>query len=219
MTLPAPVRSRSGAVVETIDGNRWRVYEWLRSGPPLAAPVSATITRAVGDMLATIHGLRVPVDGICPWSSVRFSPRELGGTGGRGRRQGRRLGAGAGRGGAHAGRAGAVGDGATPAEPVLCHNNLSPGNVRAGADGQLIVTGWEHANGLPPAWELSAALVNWAVNPGGGVNAAGARALVDGYRARAGSLPPLSLDGVPRRGDRAAELRGRPGRHGAERER
>jgi hypothetical protein len=32
------------------------------------------------------------------------------------------------------------------------------------------------------------------VNPGGGVNATGARALVDGYRARAGSLPPLSLD-------------------------
>jgi hypothetical protein len=41
---------------------------------------------------------------------------------------------------------------------------------------------------------LSAALVTWAVNPNGGINAAGARALVDGYRARAGSLPPLNIN-------------------------
>jgi hypothetical protein len=53
VTLPAPVRSSSGAVVEAIEGSQWRVYEWLKSGPPLAAPVSATITRAVGDILAT----------------------------------------------------------------------------------------------------------------------------------------------------------------------
>jgi hypothetical protein len=87
-----------------------------------------------------------------------------------------------------------VGAGETlPTEFVLCHNNLSPGNVRVGADRRLIVTGWDHAAGLPPAWELSAALVNWAVNPGGGINAAAARALVDGYRARAGSVPPLNL--------------------------
>ena len=28
-------------------------------------------------------------------------------------------------------------------DPVLCHNNLSPGNVRTGAGGQLIATGEE----------------------------------------------------------------------------
>jgi hypothetical protein len=72
-----------------------------------------------------------------------------------------------------------------------------PGNVRVGSGGRLVVTGWDHANGLPPAWELSAALVNWAVNPGGGVNAAGARALVDGYRARAGYLAGAENDVRP----------------------
>lgn len=87
-----------------------------------------------------------------------------------------------------------VGDGVTTTEPVLCHNNLGPGNVRRGPGGRLLVVGWEHASGLPPEWELSAALVNWSVNPGGGVNAAGAHALVDGYRARAGALPRLCLD-------------------------
>jgi aminoglycoside phosphotransferase (APT) family kinase protein len=86
-----------------------------------------------------------------------------------------------------------IGDGTPSTEPVLCHNNLTPGNVRLGAGGRLVVVGWEHASGLPPEWELAAALVNWTVNPGGGVNTAAARALVDGYRARAGTLPRLRL--------------------------
>ena len=73
ITLPAPVRSRTGAVVEMIEGHQWRVYEWLHSAPPLAAPVSAAITGAVGDMLAVMHALRLPVAGICPWSSMRLS--------------------------------------------------------------------------------------------------------------------------------------------------
>jgi aminoglycoside phosphotransferase (APT) family kinase protein len=193
VTLPAPVRSGSGAVVEAIGGSRWRVYEWLHSGPPLAAPVSATITRAVGDILAIVHGLRVPVAGVCPWSSVRFATM--------GWAELADVAAAKGAGWAPVLAAAvptlteleSVGDSTAPAEPVLCHNNLSPGNVRVAAGGRLVVTGWEHANGLPPAWELSSALVNWAVNPGGGVNSAGARALLDGYRARAGSVPPLSL--------------------------
>ncbi|WP_433729602.1 phosphotransferase [Actinoplanes sp. CA-051413] len=194
VALPAPVRSTSGAVVEVIDGSQWRMYEWLPSGPPLAAPVSATVTRAVGDMLATLHGLRIPVDGTCPWSSVRFASSgwpELA-----------EVAAAKGAGWAPVLAAAvptlveleSVGNRAAPTEAVLCHHNVSPGNIRAGADGRLILTGWEHANGLPPAWELAAVLVSWAVNPGGGINAAGARALTEGYRARAGCLPPLSLD-------------------------
>ena len=191
--LPAPVRSTSGAVVEEIGGNRWRVYEWPAAGPPLAAPVSATVTRGVGDILATVHGLRVPVPGVCPWNSVRFAAMTWASFA--------EVAAAKGVAWAPVLAAAvptltglqAVGEAEVPDEPVLCHNNPSPGNVRVGAGGRLIVTGWDHANGLPPAWELSAALVTWAVNPGGGINAAGARALLEGYRDRAGSLPALNL--------------------------
>jgi Ser/Thr protein kinase RdoA (MazF antagonist) len=194
VTLPAPVRSRTGAAVEAIGDNRWRVCEWLHSGPPLAAPVSATITHEVGHILATLHALRLPVDGICPWNARRLASTswaELAEV-------------------AAAKRAGwapvlaaavptlaeleSIGDGAPTTEPVLCHNNLNPGNVRLGEGRRLVVAGWEHASGLPPEWELCAALASWTVDPGGGVNAAGARALVAGYRARAGALPPLHLD-------------------------
>ena len=194
VTLPTPVRTRAGAVIETIEGSRWRVYHWLHSGPPLAAPVSAKIAGAVGEILASIHALRFPVAGICPWSSIRFATMswtEL-----------TNLAAAEGAGWAPLLAAAvptmagleALGDGAATSEPVLCHNNLNPGNVLLGPGGQPIVTGWEHANGLPPEWELSAALASWAVNPNGGINASGARALLEGYRRRAGSLPALSID-------------------------
>jgi aminoglycoside phosphotransferase (APT) family kinase protein len=194
ITLPAPVRSQAGAVTETIEGSRWRVYRWLHSGPPLAAPVSATITRAVGEILAIIHALRFPVAGICPWSSSRLSAMSWADLADRA--------AGTGAGWAPILAAAvptlagleALADGAATGDPVLCHNNLNPGNVLLGPGEQLIVTGWEHAGGLPPEWELSAALASWAVNPNGGINAAGARALLEGYRKQAGSLPPLSLE-------------------------
>ncbi|WP_208021034.1 hypothetical protein [Verrucosispora sioxanthis] len=78
-------------------------------------------------------------------------------------------------------------------EPVLCHNTLGPASTRLAADGHLVVVGWEHAGGQPPSWELANALLDWAVVPGGSVNVAGARALLDGYRATAGTLPPLDL--------------------------
>ena len=194
VTVPAPVRSVSGAVVEAVGGSRWRVYEWVRSGPPLVAPVDAATARAAGDILATIHGLRVPAERLCTWSSVRFETR--------GWADLADLVAAKGAGWAPVlaatvpTLAGLQAVGAAeplPVEFVLCHNNLSPGNVRVGADRRLVVTGWDHAAGLPPAWELCSALVSWAVNPGGGINAAAARALVDGYHARAGSVPPLSL--------------------------
>lgn len=194
VTLPAPVRSTTGAAVEEIEGNRWRVYQWLHSGPPLTAPVSATVTRQVGDILAALHALRFPVENTCPWNAQLLAPTSWA----------RLAEVAADRGvGWSAVLAAAVptlvelesiGEGTPSAEPVLCHNNLNPGNVRLGAGGRLVVVGWEHASGLPPEWELAAALVNWAVNPGGGVNAAGARALVEGYRARAGAQPRLRLD-------------------------
>ncbi|MEV6303099.1 phosphotransferase [Actinoplanes sp. NPDC051861] len=180
VTLPAPVRSRAGRVTELIEGSSWRVYEWVRSGPPLVAPVDAAVTREAGRILAVLHSLSYPSERLCPWSSTVLSGRtwpeaaELA----------------AEKGAPWAPELAAavptllelreVAE-APAAEPVMCHNNFNPGNVRV-AGGRLVVSGWEHAAGLPPAWELCAALVSWAGgNP---------RALAEGY----GPLPPLSIE-------------------------
>jgi Ser/Thr protein kinase RdoA (MazF antagonist) len=193
VTLPAPVRSRAGAVVESIGGHDWRVYPWLHSGPPLAAPVSSAITRTVGGILAKIHQLGLPVDRISPWHRSRLSRvswPELAATAGAG---------GAGWADALTEAVPALvdldtmGEAAPTAAPVLCHNALGPANVRLGADRRVIVSGWEHAGGQPPHWELGDALVNWTADPVRGVNADGARAMLEGYRSVAGSLPPLDM--------------------------
>jgi Ser/Thr protein kinase RdoA (MazF antagonist) len=191
--LPAPVRSRSGAIIESVGDHSWRVYEALHSGPPLAAPAKSSATRAVGRVLATVHGLALPVERISPWHSVKLSDvdwLELVAT-------------------AAAKQAAwapafqealpilreldAIRQAGDPPEPVLCHNTLGPANARLAANGDLIVVGWEHAGGQPPSWELANALMDWTINPGGGVNKAGARALIDGYRAAAGALPALDI--------------------------
>src|SRR5215471_18289163 len=57
VTLPRPVRSPAGGVVETVDGHRWRVHEWMDLAPPPVAPVDPATAGAVGDVLARIHGL------------------------------------------------------------------------------------------------------------------------------------------------------------------
>src|SRR5262245_43933665 len=197
IVLPAPVRSRSGAIVESIGGHPWRAYEWVHSGPPLAAPVSAEITHEVGRILAKLHRLALLVDRISPWHTDRNPEeawRELAAT-------------------ARARRAGwapaltaampaltelrTIGVGAPVPPPVLSINTLGPGSVRRGHGGRLVVVGWEHAGGQPPSWELADALLKWTESGGqgggDGVNAAGARAMIDGYRAEAGSLPMLDL--------------------------
>lgn len=178
--LPAPMRSRAGNVTEAVGGHTWRVHEWAHSGPPLAAPASAAVTREVGGILATLHGLALPVDRVSPWHrellSDDLSWPEL----------------------AEAAPAmrdlRAIGESVPTEKPVLTHNALGPGQVRRGPNGRLVVFAWHHAGGQPPDWELGDALVHWTVNPDGGVNVAGARALVDGYRETAGALPALGMD-------------------------
>lgn len=190
--VPRPVRSTSGAVVAVVGGHRWRVHEWLHSGPPLAAPVGAATAGAVGATLATIHGLAVPVDRISGWYTPLHSRSDwsalVSAARGAGRSWADQL----------IDAAGTLAElrrfaaGPEPAEPpVLVHNNLTPGNVRLGEGGRLVVTGWEHAGGQPPSWELGHALVQWVADPDGGVNAAAVRALLDGYRAVAGGAPAL----------------------------
>ncbi|ACQ79364.1 aminoglycoside phosphotransferase [Beutenbergia cavernae DSM 12333] len=190
--LPAPVRSRAGAVVEEIDGVPWRVTTWRHSAPPLAAPVSALSTRRVGAVLATIHGLRLEVDRVSPWHEARFADEPWADVAARARAAGVSW--------ADAFAAavptldGLASLGEAPVDAgsaVLTHNSLGPAKVRREHDGTLVVAGWEHAGGQPPAWELADALATWSIDPGGAVNVAGARALVEGYASVADGVPAL----------------------------
>ncbi|MFV2098425.1 phosphotransferase [Micromonospora sp. LOL_014] len=191
--LPTPVRSRDGEVVESVGGHRWRAYHQLPAGPPLAAPVSAAVAGAVGDVLATLHGLALPVDRVSPWHARRLGPASWAGLAATATaRQAPWAGLLAAAVPALEDLA-AVGRDVPVPDPVLTHNTLGPAQTRLAPDGRLVVVGWEHAGGQPPAWEVANALLDWAVAPHGRVDAVGARALVDGYRRRAGGVPTRCL--------------------------
>ncbi|WBB99043.1 phosphotransferase [Solwaraspora sp. WMMA2059] len=191
--LPTPVRSRDSEVVESVGGHRWRAYQHLPAGPPLAAPVSAAVAGAVGDVLATLHGLALPVGRVSPWHARQIGPASWAGL----------AATATARQAPWAGQLAAavpaledlaaVGRDVPVPDPVLTHNTLGPAQTRLAPDGRLVVVGWEHAGGQPPAWELANALLDWAVAPHGRVDAVGARALVDGYRRRAGGVPTRCL--------------------------
>ncbi|TDE90056.1 aminoglycoside phosphotransferase [Occultella glacieicola] len=190
--LPLPMRGPAGAVVEEIDGVPWRVTRWRHSGAPLGAPVAARFTSKVGAILATIHGLGFEVDRISPWHAARFSDEPWAQVAVRVRAAGVPW--------ADAFNAATqelehLADlGSAPVDPstaVLTHNSLGPAKVRREHGGGLVVVGWEHAGGQPPAWELADVLATWTIDPSGAVNVTGARALVEGYAAVADGVPRL----------------------------
>lgn len=193
IALPMPVRSRTGAIVEQIGEQRWRVSEWRHSGPPLTAPARPEVTRSVGAILATLHGLALPVDRISPWIHRRLFTvtwPELAATA---RERGVDWASGLAAAVPTLVDLGGIGAGTDEPEPVLSHNALGPAQVRRGEGDQLIVTGWDHAGGEPPAWELADMLMHWTVDPNGRVNVPAARAMVDGYAAKASMVPELGL--------------------------
>lgn len=186
--LPLPVRSREGAVVETIGDHTWRVDEWVHAGPPLSAPVGAKAAYGAGQILATLHGIGLEVDRISPYHALRLTDEPWTSLAAKAA-------------GADVDWAGALANAAhnladlerigadvEPPSPVLTHNNLTPNNVRRAAEGRLVVVGWEHVGGQPPSWELAIALQQWVLR-----SPTGARAMLDGYRSVAGTLPRLDL--------------------------
>lgn len=191
--LPTPVRSRAGAIVEQIDGQRWRVTEWRHSGPPLTAPAHPEVTRRVGQILATLHGLALPVDRISPWIHRRLVTESWPELAARVHASGAAWGPQLAAAVPTLVDLSRIGAGTPDPPPVLSHNALGPAQVRRGEGGRLIVTGWDHAGGEPPAWELADALMHWTIDPDGLVNVAAARSMMDGYAAKASTAPLLDL--------------------------
>ncbi len=190
---PKPVRSKRDDVVQAVDGKNWRVYEWMTFGPAPSKPVGTAAAAAMGRTLATLHGLALDAPGeVSPWLTSRVSEENW-----------RRL----------AGAAQAPGASWAPAltaaipalvdvatiasggdEPaILCHCDLTPGNVRMAGHDAVVVLDWENAGALPPRWELGYVLAQWAMAPGDQVNDAAVRALVDAYRDGGGMTGELDL--------------------------
>jgi Ser/Thr protein kinase RdoA (MazF antagonist) len=180
--LPRPIRSVNGNAVEAVDGENYRVYEWIEIASLPSSPASLELAGAIGRTLATLHAMRLPAaQRVTPWLTTR-PPQE------RWRALAEQSTA------ASAPWASAlagalpilralepIADRSPVGDPILCHNDLGPGNVAHGSAGELIVLDWEHAGPQAPSQELGYVLVAWCTE-GGSADAAVARTLASGYR-------------------------------------
>lgn len=180
--LPRPIRSVNGNAVEAVNGENYRVYEWIEIASLPSSPAGLELAGAIGQTLATLHAMRLPAtQRVTPWLTTR-PPQE----------RWRALAEQSTAGPAPwaSALAGAlpilqalepVADRSPVGEPILCHNDLGPGNVAYGSAGELVVLDWEHAGPQAPSQELGYVLVAWCT-AAGSADTAAAQALAVGYR-------------------------------------
>ncbi|WP_112248189.1 aminoglycoside phosphotransferase/kinase family protein [Kribbella monticola] len=192
ISAPTPVRSPEGRLIESVQGQNWRVHEWIQVGPSPVAPTSLTVARGIGSTYGTLHSLKIPSTApVNPYLTQRGSDADWEGLVER-----------------------AIGAGKPWAEQltrvlptlyelraidaeidrdalILCNCNLIPEHVRTGHNGELVVTEWDFAGSLTPELELGSALTHWALRPT--INQKTVVAFRDGYADAAGQWPQLSL--------------------------
>ncbi|MEV4263576.1 hypothetical protein [Kribbella sp. NPDC049584] len=188
VAAPVGVRSPRGQLVEGVQGENWRVHEWLEVGPSPALPVSAAVARRAGTAYRKLHALAIPTEmPMTPYLVWRRDATEWNKLLERARNAGKPW----------ADRLEAIlplwldlqtiEAEVDPAELILCNSNLIPTHIRLGRDDELIVMEWDFTGSMTPALELGSALTQWVMRPT--VNRRALAAFREGY----GDWPAMDL--------------------------
>jgi hypothetical protein len=190
---PHPVRDADGRLVHRIDDQSWRVDEWLDMGPTPMQPIRSAVARRAGEILAIVHSVGGETNKpIPPYLLSRHGRSSWDALQNRAKAAGR-----------YEEALGSIRPSIDAlleieAEPaaagplVMSLCDFSLGAVRYGPGDDLLVVHSAFTSGMVPAWELGYVLIHWALY--GRVNPSAARAVLDGYRDRAGVLPALELE-------------------------
>ena len=179
VSAPAPARSPQRRLVENVQGENWRVHEWLEVGPSPALPASAALARRAGALIGTLHALAIPsAEPIHGYLTHRRPDVEWEQLLDRARSAGKPW---AGRLEAFLPTVRELGSVEldVPEQLMLCNRNLIPTHVRQGRGRELIVMEWDFAGSLTPELEVGSALTQWLMRPE--VNVKGVAAFRDGY--------------------------------------
>jgi len=179
VTAPVGVLSAQGRFIESIQGESWRVHEWLEAGPSPVLPVSVAAARRAGVTYGTLHALGIPSDEpLHGYLTYRHSEADWHHLRDRARAAGKPW----------AERLDALLpvffdlhtiEPEIPDELMLCNRNFIPTHVRQGRDGELIVMEWDFAGSMTPELELGSGLTQWVMRPS--INAKAIAAFRDGY--------------------------------------
>jgi hypothetical protein len=192
VAAPTPVRSPQGRLIEAVQGQSWRVHEWIEVGPSPVMPTPAAVARRIGTTYGALHSLALPSAApVNPYLTSRMSEAEWEKLLDR----------------ARAARKPwaeqlyetlpALFDLRTieadvdGSKVILCNCNLIPEHVRVGHNDELVVTEWDFAGSLTPELELGSALRLWTLRPSIQPRTVGA--FRDGYIDAAGQWPKLEL--------------------------
>ncbi len=192
VVAPTPVRNPEGRLILPVQGQNWRVHEWIEVGPAPVIPAPSTVARQVGTTYGLLHSLAIPSETPMSWYlTTRKSSAEWDHLLTRART-------------AHkpwaeqlARYLPTVADlnqielDADPADFILCISNLLPETVRIGHQGELVITEWDFTGSQTPALEVASALTHWTLRPT--LNHKAAAAFRDSYVEAAGEWPKLDL--------------------------
>lgn len=192
ISAPKPVRSRNGRLAETVQGQSWRIREWMVVGPSPVMPISSGVAHRVGWTFGTLHSLAIPSEApINPYLTERRPESDWHNLVGQARASGKPW----------ADRFGeslpalldlrAIELDIEGEDLILCNQNVQPENVRTGHNNQLVVTEWDFAGSQTPELELGTALTHWVSRPS--INHNAIKALRNGYVDAAGNWPKLEL--------------------------
>lgn len=194
ITAPAPARSAAGRLIETVAGGQWRVHSWMELGPIPVQPLHSDVARRVGELLGTLHALRIPsaaaINPYLTWRRPMPDWEEL-----------VERATAAGKDWVVTGLSGllptvaelnSVEAKVSPESVILCNCNLVPEHVRTGRRGTLVIVEWAFTGSNTPEQELGYVLGHWLMQPT--ENATAARHFLEGYRARTCEVPELAVD-------------------------
>jgi len=60
VAAPTPVRSPEGRLILAVQGQNWRVHEWIEVGPAPVIPTPLGVARQVGTTYGILHKLAIP---------------------------------------------------------------------------------------------------------------------------------------------------------------
>ena len=190
---PVPVRTPDGGLVCRVAEQNWRVAEWMDLGPTPVPPVHSSVARRVGEVLAAVHEVAPDTDRRIEGQWVADPPSEAAwaemlNRAAEAKKPWADEFAALSRTISELSRVRAE----APTESVIISNcDIIPEAVRLGPGGELAVVHWDFSGPMTREWELGSGLLQWALYSG--LNLEAARALMDGYRARSGKAPSLTL--------------------------
>jgi hypothetical protein len=192
---PVPVRTPEGGLVRRVQDQSWRVDEWVDLGPTPVPPVPTSVARRVGELLAAVHAVGVETDRAVegPWITQRPTEASWAKLLERAQVAGMPWADELAALSPTIAELSAVLGEARPGEAIISNCDIVLEAVRFGRGDELVVVHWDFAGPMYRDWELATMLYHWAIESGPSVDAA--RALLDGYRERAGGDGPvLRLD-------------------------